>query len=465
MKIYSYVRYSWNKQTQSYEKTKSISKEYTGRMALCFFGFVSKILGGGGGDTHVHAPKPSAEEKQLQQEQLKILQQQQSTSKRMEPFVLKSMGIVEEGDVLRYMTEEERLANMTSLERSQYEQAQETTRQQGLRWEEADKLKPFMLEGMGLTEEGGALRYLTEEERLAGMTSSEKSQYEIEQLQQERLKKAYAGELPISPALEQRLTKQEEQIAEALSQRLGSGWQSTTSGQQAMSTFRKDANLLREETRRGEISTGTGLLLAGLDFGKRSNTQQLGQYGTFPQRTAGLLSGYNAMLDGTAQQTGSGAAKYPYLSGPLFQQYGMLQQPYQQQRQMEFNASISNAQAKADQQAGFWSGMGQLAGAGMQAYGTYAGMAAMSSRIFKKNIATILSPLEKLKQIRGVEFDWKDESGHDSGVIAEEVEGIIPGIIDEIDGIKHVRYHTLIPFLVEALKAQQEQINILQEKN
>ena len=383
MKIYSYVRYSWNKQTQSYKEVESVCEEYEGKVALCFWGAVvgavaagvvgSMMSSGGGGGTTVNVPGPSTEEKQLQQEQLKILQQQQATSKRMEPFVLRGMGIVDEGGVLRYMTEEERLANMTSLERSQYEQAQETTRQQSLRWEEADKLKPFMLETMGLIQGADGLRYTTEEERLASMTSSEKSQYEIEQLQQERLKKAYAGELPISPALEQKLTKQEKQIAEALSQRLGSGWQLTTPGQQAMSTFTRDANLLREETRRGEISTGTGLLLAGLDFNKHSGAQQLGQYGIFPQRTGGLLSGYNTMLDGTAQQTGGAAAGYPYLSDPLFQGYGMLQQPYQQQRQMEFNASVRNAQMRADKKAGFWRGMGSLAGAGMQAYGSYMG--------------------------------------------------------------------------------------------
>ena len=391
---------------------KRESVDYLGEIALCK------------GSTTVEAPKPSPEEIALQAEQLKILQQQQTTSEKMEPFILKGMGIVEEGGILRYMTEEERLANMTSLERGQYEQAQESTRQQGLRWKESEAMKPFMLTEMNLVEENGKLRQMTEKEILAGMTNLEKSQYEqeqnqyvqqkewhaqqkkryaqeekryvqeekraagryeIEQLQQERLRKAYAGELPISPALEQKLTKQEEQIAEALNRRLGSGWQSTTSGQQAMSTFRKDANLIREETRRGEISSGTGLLLsnlgligqiAGQTTGQsvsQGNLQALTQMGAFPQRTGGLLSGYNTMLDGTAQQTGSGAAKYPYLSDSLFQGYGMLQQPYQQQRQMEFSASAKNAQMAANKQAGFWGGMGNLIGTGMGVYGSFLG--------------------------------------------------------------------------------------------
>jgi hypothetical protein len=246
---------------------------------------------------------------------------------------------------------------------------------------------------------------------------------------------AYAGELPISPALEKSLADQLSQMTEALSQRLGPNWMKTTAGQQAMSTFTQRVDLLREEARRGAISGEGGLLLSNLGYLGNVRGARTAEVANYPSRTSGL-----------------------------FQGYGVLQQPYQKQRQMELSAAIATAESKATSTAGFWGGMGNLAGAGMQAAGLYYGLSAASSRILKKNIKTITNPFEKLKQIRGVVFDWKDESGHDTGVIAEETEGIIPGIVDEIDGIKHVRYHTLIPWLIEVVKIQQKQINALQEK-
>jgi hypothetical protein len=122
------------------------------------------------------------------------------------------------------------------------------------------------------------------------------------------------------------------------------------------------------------------------------------------------------------------------------------------------------------------SGFGQLAGAGIQAYGAYkaAGLtaAAASSKRLKEYIEPIKYALEKLEAIRGVEFDWKEIAfnrtrgykGHDVGVIAEELEVIMPEAVPTVDGYKHVEYHKIIPLLIEAIKEQQEQINKLQER-
>ena len=86
-----------------------------------------------------------------------------------------------------------------------------------LQGQEADSalMKPYVLKGMGLIEEGGELRYMTEEERMAGMSDIEKGQYDLTKMSQERQAQAYAGELPISPALESSLASQEKQMAEA----------------------------------------------------------------------------------------------------------------------------------------------------------------------------------------------------------------------------------------------------------
>jgi len=90
---------------------------------------------------------------------------------------------------------------------------------------------------------------------------------------------------------------------------------------------------------------------------------------------------------------------------------------------------------------------------------------------WKTNIKTIESPLEKLQQLRGVEFEWIEDfrahgnSGNDIGVIAQEVEQILPRIVQTRDsGMKAVRYEKLIPLLIETIKEQQRQIDELKNK-
>ena len=85
----------------------------------------------------------------------------------------------------------------------------------------------------------------------------------------------------------------------------------------------------------------------------------------------------------------------------------------------------------------------------------------MSSEVLKENIEPIEDPIEKLEAIRGVDFDWKNGDGHDVGVIAEEIEKVIPEAVTEVNGIKHVYYHKIIPLLVESIKAQQVEIDAL----
>lgn len=89
---------------------------------------------------------------------------------------------------------------------------------------------------------------------------------------------------------------------------------------------------------------------------------------------------------------------------------------------------------------------------------------ASSDRKLKLNITPIGSALEKLNKINGVEFDWDEQAqslykGHDIGVIAQEVEEIIPQAVTlREDGTKGVRYEKIIPLLVQAIKELQAQI-------
>lgn len=92
-----------------------------------------------------------------------------------------------------------------------------------------------------------------------------------------------------------------------------------------------------------------------------------------------------------------------------------------------------------------------------------------SSVRWKKNIKLIPDPLEKIEAIRGVFFDWdKDHGGrHDVGVIAEEVGKVLPEIVVyEENGVDAIGldYSKLTPLLIEAVKAQQEEIEILKRE-
>ena len=90
----------------------------------------------------------------------------------------------------------------------------------------------------------------------------------------------------------------------------------------------------------------------------------------------------------------------------------------------------------------------------------------------KDNIRPIESALFKVQQIRGVTFDWNEkagkleqEKGHDVGLIAQEVEKVLPEVIQiRKDGIKAISYEKVVPLLVEAIKEQQVTIENLTKR-
>jgi hypothetical protein len=81
---------------------------------------------------------------------------------------------------------------------------------------------------------------------------------------------------------------------------------------------------------------------------------------------------------------------------------------------------------------------------------------ASSDERLKDNIHAIPNALEKVKKLSGVTFEWNnlsDKTGSDIGVIAQEVEKVLPEIVvTREDGYKAVRYEKLIPLLIEAIK-------------
>ena len=93
-----------------------------------------------------------------------------------------------------------------------------------------------------------------------------------------------------------------------------------------------------------------------------------------------------------------------------------------------------------------------------------------SSRRYKTNIKD-LTEEEALKvlQLRPVTFTYKHGEGGQRGLIAEEVEPLIPGAVSytELNGTKvpdGLSYTTFIPYLVKMIQMQQEEINKLKAK-
>jgi hypothetical protein len=90
-----------------------------------------------------------------------------------------------------------------------------------------------------------------------------------------------------------------------------------------------------------------------------------------------------------------------------------------------------------------------------------------SDERFKQNITPITTPLQKLLQLNGVEYDMKKEafqknnfaSSRQMGLLAQSVEKVVPEAVSEnADGYKGVDYAKLVPLLIEAIKEQQKQI-------
>ena len=72
----------------------------------------------------------------------------------------------------------------------------------------------------------------------------------------------------------------------------------------------------------------------------------------------------------------------------------------------------------------------------------------------------IQNPIDKIKKIDGVSFNWMMDNKPSLGVIADNVEEILPEIVSGNDP-KSVNYNGLIGLLIEVVKDQQKQIDEL----
>lgn len=102
-----------------------------------------------------------------------------------------------------------------------------------------------------------------------------------------------------------------------------------------------------------------------------------------------------------------------------------------------------------------------------------------SDRSLKNNIKNIENALEKISKVNGVSFDWTDEvlierggeddyfnRKHDIGVIAQEIEQILPEVVaTRENGIKAVKYDRIVALLIEGIKELKSEIEELKKNS
>jgi hypothetical protein len=96
---------------------------------------------------------------------------------------------------------------------------------------------------------------------------------------------------------------------------------------------------------------------------------------------------------------------------------------------------------------------------------------ASSDSRLKDNKTILTNPLDKVSKLNGYEFDWipmlgiHENEGHDIGLIAQEVEKVLPEIVKTRDnGYKAIRYEKIVPLLIEAIKELSAEIDKLKSK-
>lgn len=95
---------------------------------------------------------------------------------------------------------------------------------------------------------------------------------------------------------------------------------------------------------------------------------------------------------------------------------------------------------------------------------------AQSDGRYKSDTCTIDNSLEKVKRLRGVSYVKTDSEHADMGLVAQELEQVLPELVTthkgaDYDDERSVNYNGVIPVLIEAIKEQQQQIEQLQQRS
>lgn len=289
-----------------------------------------------GGSTNVEAPQPSPQERALQTEQLSILREQRDLTQLLLPATLRLSGF-----------------EPTFSEQNQIPNPEFAKIQGNITRLESGISGGGRLGGAlgAAAADPGVLKQLKEQlsntpefintgGRITGVTQIEDPnrplREEIETGFLERTRAALAGELPVNPALLRELGEQEETLRETLRKQLGPGFETSSPGIEALATQSQRREELIEGARRGDLTLAEQLGIARQGSNEQSINQLLARVG--------------------------GAANF---QNPLISQFGSAQQPFQFNRQQQFQANAANAQLSAQSQQGIGQFLGLAAGTGI----------------------------------------------------------------------------------------------------
>lgn len=87
---------------------------------------------------------------------------------------------------------------------------------------------------------------------------------------------------------------------------------------------------------------------------------------------------------------------------------------------------------------------------------------ALSDINYKTNILPIENSLDIVSEMRGVKFNWKESNRPSYGVIAQELQDVLPELVHG-DDPKTVNYNGIIGVLIEAIKELKDEINMLKK--
>ena len=102
-------------------------------------------------------------------------------------------------------------------------------------------------------------------------------------------------------------------------------------------------------------------------------------------------------------------------------------------------------------------------GVGISGQLTVTTLVETSSIVFKENVNPINNALDAIMQLVGVTYDRKDNNEHEAGLIAEDVNKVLPDLVSkDLNGDPHgIKYSKLTAYLIEAIKSLKNEIDTL----
>lgn len=86
-----------------------------------------------------------------------------------------------------------------------------------------------------------------------------------------------------------------------------------------------------------------------------------------------------------------------------------------------------------------------------------------SDAALKQNITPVDNAIELISQITGVAFDWAQDQRSSVGVLAQDVESVLPELVGSNEGHKTVNYNGLVGVLIQAVKELSEEVKALKK--